>query len=220
MVLSFDLSHKPTQRAADGYGQWHVDHCIASRGIPPVGDRMTHMLQVVVTVIGLLGSGAAGVVISALIQRRDCRQSIRSDLDIWAKLPSGPTKDKLLASIERRVTDLIDMLQRSFITARYVAIVSWMGGLAAEIIFDVIAQIGGSYSWRRHSDGILWLHTLNGPSNTFQSFVLITFAGPVATVVLFYVVNAFLNTELPALENRLRRKRAVDSDDQRFLRPG
>ncbi len=40
--------------------------------------------------------------------------------------------------------------------------------------------VGGSYSFERHSDGILWVHTLQGPYLPFATAVLWYVGGPIA----------------------------------------
>jgi hypothetical protein len=63
---------------------------------------------VLVAFIGLVGTIAASGLATELFKRRDLRESIRADLEVYEKLPDSPVKDKLLGDIHYRVGDLVD----------------------------------------------------------------------------------------------------------------
>lgn len=125
-----------------------------------------------VSIIGILFGSAA---VADWLKRRNRREGIKGDLDVWQKLPDGSAKDRLLSRIESRVEDL--GVLPSDTRRRWVngAIGGWVG-----LTIVTAAQfIGGSYSFERHSDGILWVHTLQGPYLPFATAVLWYLGGPI-----------------------------------------
>ena len=126
-----------------------------------------------VSIIGILLGSAA---VNDWLKRRSRREAVKGDLDVWQKLPDGPVKAQLLSRIESRVDDL--GVLSSDTRRRWVngAIGAWVG-----LSVVTAAQfVGGSYSFERHSDGILWLHTLQGPYLPFVTAVLWYIGGPIA----------------------------------------
>jgi hypothetical protein len=148
------------------------------------------VLQVV---LALIGSSAVSVGFGEWLRRRDPRASLNADLDVWAKLPDGPTKDQLMAGIEQRAGGLGVASRESILESimrhtwlRWVVIT--LGTFTALVVLDTVLFIDGRYSWRRHSDGILWWHTPDGPWMTFQSAVLFNIGLPAVTAALTVVV--------------------------------
>lgn len=126
---------------------------------------MIRMLQVVIALIGLAGSGAAGVLITDWLKRRDNRASAASDLDIWTKLPEGEAKSRLLTSIERRVWLVIEPPKPSLSSFAF------LGGVFVVTVMEVMSNIGGIAKWEHHPDGTLWRRTYFGPTVRYYAFI-------------------------------------------------
>ncbi|MDH6245484.1 hypothetical protein [Mycobacterium sp. OTB74] len=128
-------------------------------------ETMIGMSQAVfVALIGLLGSSVASVMIAEWLKRRDNRASAASDLDIWAKLPEGEAKSRLLTSVERRVSLMIEPPKPS------VSSFALVGGVLYVVVLEVISAISGDARWERHSDGMLWRRTSFDSTVRYEAF--------------------------------------------------
>lgn len=135
------------------------------------------MVELLIAIVGLIGTFAAGSAFSEWLKRRSLHGSIKADLDVWAALPDSEAKANLLSRIEGRVNGLaIDSPSR---LGRLFAF--WLpSGLLWAAFFVGISVINGGYSFRRDADGILRWYTADGGSITFQRFAL----GLVATYLV------------------------------------
>jgi hypothetical protein len=112
------------------------------------------MLALIVAVIGLLGSGAAGVWIGDLLKRRDNRTSVAADLAVWEKLPDGTVKSDLMASIERRVKQLASPRKRSM-ADYFRPIPMALYAIVLGILTYSFYVVSGTMRFQRHPDGYL-----------------------------------------------------------------
>lgn len=128
---------------------------------------MDSMTPVIVALLTLLGS--AGAV--EWFRRRDQRESIKSDLEVWEKLPPGQAKDRLIARIEQRVADVGYPPRLSFILRSAWGIPA-LYAIVGIAVADLLHFLGGSYVLRRHStDGLLWVDTPHGSHNTLEGTI-------------------------------------------------
>lgn len=160
-------------------------------------------------VLALIGSSAVSVGVGEWFRRRDPRASLNAELDAWAKLPDGPTKDQLMAGIEQRAGRLgVTPRESTFESIMRHTWLRWavtaLWTFTILMVYEAVFFIDGSNSWRRHSDGILWWHTPGGPWMTFQSAVLFFVALPAVTAALTMVA-------MPKLARLIRRPHAVRS---------
>jgi hypothetical protein len=126
--------------------------------------------------IGLVGTVAASLFASESLKRRSRREAIKADLDVWKALPDGKTKDRLLSRIEQRADDL--GFAPSETRRRWFA--GTVGGYISITTFLVVSFVGGGYSFERHSDSIVWIHTPQGPYLTLADAVLWYIGAPIA----------------------------------------
>ena len=60
-------------------------------------------MELVIALIGLVGTVMAGGAVTELIKRRNLRANILADLEIWSKLPDGTVKTRLYDNITSQV---------------------------------------------------------------------------------------------------------------------
>ncbi len=122
-----------------------------------------------IALIGLVGIIAASSAVSDWLRRRDLRESIKGDVEIWAKLPpESRAKAQLLSRIEERVDSLGSDDKRrmlgviSFVVTSIIAVGSTF----------VVLIVNGGRGFRRDDEGVLRWYAGSGSSHTFQSLVV------------------------------------------------
>lgn len=173
------------------------------------------MLQLVIALlvaaIGLMGS-AAGV---EWLRRRDSGESVKTGIEVWAKLPDSVAKDQLLARIERRVNDL-GRPRPTPLIYQYKWIIPAIGALTALLIGEAVQTFAGSHTWQRHPDGILWMHDSRGTYTTFTHWLGWTIIGMPAgySLILFVVAPFVLDTAIPWMSAKLGRSKTEPDDEE------
>lgn len=122
-----------------------------------------------VAIVGLIGTLAASGAVSEWLRRRDLRESVKGDLEVYDKLPAGPARDRLLGRIETRVDSL--GVERQ--PVRWITTVAVFGPGAAWLAVVLgVSWINGGLEFRRDDDGILRLYGVIGESQPFILVVL------------------------------------------------
>src|SRR5690349_74282 len=103
-------------------------------------------MTVWVAVIGVVGTVLGGTALSDWLKRRDLRESIKKDLEVWEALPdSSPSKAGLLRGIERRVDKLaVEKHAFPWLLVGYIG----LGAFAVTAIYGV-SWINGSFAFKR-----------------------------------------------------------------------
>ncbi|WP_067977102.1 hypothetical protein [Mycolicibacter icosiumassiliensis] len=145
------------------------------------------MIALVIAVIGLVGTVAAGSAVSEWLARRSLPEKIKGDLAVWSELPDSETKARLLTRIEQRVERLgVEGPSRW----RVLALVFFPTTVVTFVVFDAVIIINGGFSFRRGEDGILRWHMPNGDSYSFIEFMVRHFF-----LYAFMVIVAFVTRE-------------------------
>lgn len=152
------------------------------------------MVELLIAIVGVVGTFAAGSAFSEWLKRRSLHGSIKADLDVWAALPDSDAKTNLLSRIEGRVNGLAVESP-----PRWRLIAFWFpSGLLWAAFFVGITVINGGYGFRRDADGILRWYTADGSTITFQRFALGLLAA--------YVISMFVTQLFVPLGSKLVRR--------------
>lgn len=144
----------------------------------------------IVAVIGLVGTLAASGAVSEWLRRRDLREAIKIDLEIWEKLPDGEAKSRLMARVERQLDGLQPDVRRK---VRRTMIANGFAAAIMLIAVHIVQWINGGFEWIRGADGILRMHTPDGTWTTFLSFVF-KMMGAIYVFVLVVPLMSMLTT--------------------------
>jgi hypothetical protein len=147
-----------------GYGYSKQSSASGTRGYdnarkcPAITGTIRCMLALV-AVIGVIGTLATPWVASTVnerFKRRDLRESIKSDLEVWDKLPEGESKEALFEFIEGRVEQLTKAESKSGSLGKVVALgvsgALWIG-------YAILGFYSGEFRLQRNADGILQVHS-------------------------------------------------------------
>jgi hypothetical protein len=138
---------------------------------------------VLVAVIGLIGTVAASGLVTELFKRRNLRESIRTDLEVYEKLPDGPHRDDLLADIQTRVSYLLDKSPNPALRVGVTTAAVYHAALWAVLI------IGGNIRFERDHAGVLRIYGLPG-SNEHGS---VTFPFFIALIAILFCLTVGRN---------------------------
>jgi hypothetical protein len=131
------------------------------------------VVVVLVAIISLIGTIAASGAVTEWLKRRDFRESIKSDLEVWEKLPDGTAKEALLDHIQSRVLDLPRRDERPGLTP----VVTGVGLVTWNVIYWSLMAINFGYHWVRDQRGVLYLYLGNdGPKLQLIVVVVILIA--------------------------------------------
>ncbi|OMC08028.1 hypothetical protein [Mycolicibacterium fortuitum] len=152
------------------------------------------MLVLVVALVGLVGTVLASTAATEMLKRRDLRESIKSDIDIWSKLPDASTaKSDLLRHIDDRVQSLgVQPARRARLLLTYVAVVC----TAAAVFTVLLVQGGNGIGFRRDGEGVLRFYANESTSYTFSAFVSV-----VVGILVVLGVYVFLAGALTSILN-------------------
>lgn len=129
-----------------------------------------------VAIIGLVGTIVGSSLVSELVKRRDLRESVKVDLELYAKLPDGDVKAELLTDIESRVRTITSKKQLDRFSAPSLGW-SMLVAVSASAVAWTLILVNGSYRFERDQKGILRLVAADETKNAFE------FVGWVALVV-------------------------------------
>lgn len=161
------------------------------------------MIALVVAVIGLIGTVAAGNAVGEWLKQRSLPEKIKGELAVWSALPDGEPKARLLARIEQRVDSLGVESPRRW---RAMLLVFFPASGISFIVYFTITVINGGYSFRRGSDGILRWHMPGDHTFTFTEFVF--------RYTLTYLVLALVSVLIDVGLKYRRLSRAARSAEQ------
>ncbi|MFC3774378.1 hypothetical protein [Mycolicibacterium holsaticum] len=155
---------------------------------------------IVIAVVGLVGTVLASTAVTEMLRRRDLRESIKSDLDIWDKLPDESTsKADLLRHIDDRVASLrAQPVRRARLLLTYIAVVF----AAVAFFIVVLIQGGNGIGFRRDAEGVLRFYANESDSYTLLAFVSVVVGVLVGLGIYVFLAGAFtsiLNSVLEVL---------------------
>jgi hypothetical protein len=133
---------------------------------------MEEFNRVWVAIIGLIGTVIASTAFSELLRQRDRRSSIKTDLELWEKMPDGRTRDELLKFIEQRVDEIASAGSSSLPTGKLI-FAGFM--LVALLALMPLTFYSGGYHLARNADGVLQVRTAHFAMG-FMPFLLLLFA--------------------------------------------
>lgn len=145
------------------------------------------MVTLVVAIIGLVGTVAAGSAVGEWLTRRSLPEKIKGELAVWAELPDSEAKARLLARIEQRVEGLgVESPSRW----RVLLVVFFPSTVVYFLVYYIVTVINGGYGFRRGDDGILRWHMPGDHSYSFTEFMVRHFF-----IYAFMVIVAFVTRE-------------------------
>jgi hypothetical protein len=158
-------------------------------------------MLVLVAIIALIGTIAASNLVNDWFKRRDLRESIRADLEVYQKLPDSDTKSSLLEDIENRVRD---MTTRKPASEPVLGVVAAMAFALWSFIWALMFVEGSLRFTRNHDTGMLRVHIRDAGSFDFGVWVL-------SAILLWLIVSVFTTLAItyvdPLITRRLKRQR-------------
>jgi hypothetical protein len=170
-------------------------------------------VTVIVAIIGLIGTVLGGTALNEWLKRRDLRESIKSDVEVWKAIPDSNAREKLRESIERRVDRLaVEKQDFPWLLVGFLTFTS----VVCILIFGTIWANGGGAGFRHDEHGILRWYATTGESVSFQRFVLsVAAACLIASFVTYFLQLA---TESAVAVGRERLKAWAEALGQKLAR--